>query len=416
MDEGPIAGYAGGSAPSYPPARARARTNRSTDDEDLEYRLAIEASKNEAEEDRKRRDGKSKTSSTADNDDDLAKAMKLSKEEEELRRRELENQNANSLFDDTSAQPQATGWNQGYQQQNAVDWFGNPMEQQQQQQQPQSTGYLNNAYSQAGGVQSQATGYQSNFGYNGYQQVQQNPYDQAQFQQPQQTSYMQPQQTAFAMSNPYNQQPSAFAQDQGPMQAAGSHNPWSSNAEGDTLKPQPTGSNNPFGASFGRQQPAQKQQQQQQQPTLSTLSEQRAHTSFPSSYGQASSISQQQTAQQQRTQNPQHAHLNALLSSGEGQDTFGNTGNMRIPAQHTAPGTFINSAGSGLNRLQHNQTGANPYLQSQYTGMPMQSQMMPAQTGPAGGYGAGGGYGSTNPFGQRAVSQPQPQGGSLIDF
>lgn len=413
LDDGPIAGYAGGSDANNPPPRVRARTNRSNDDDDLEYRLAIEASKNEAEEDRKRREAKIRTTaSTAngDNDDDLAKALKLSREEEELRKRELEEQNAASLFDDAPAQSQATGWNQGYQQQGAVDWFGNPVEQQQ----PQSTGYLNNAYAQQPGLQSQPTGFQNPYAYNPYQQPMQTGFDQSQYQQ--QPAYMQPQQTAFTMNNPYNQQPmqqpqQQQQQQQQPVQQPGSHNPWASNSSADSLRPQPTGSNNPFGSSFGRPPPAQKQQT----PTLSTLSEQRAQTDFSQAYNPQPSFASQQ-ATQQKPQNPQYAHLNALLASGEGQDTFGNTGNMRIPAQHTAPGTFVNSAGAGLNRLQANQTGmANPYLQSQYTGMPMQSSMMPAQTGPAGGFG-GASYGSTNPFGQRSVSQPHPQGGSLIDL
>jgi hypothetical protein len=42
---------------------------------------------------------------------------------EDLRKRELEESNAQSLFDDTPAQVQPTGYNQGYQQQGAVDWL-----------------------------------------------------------------------------------------------------------------------------------------------------------------------------------------------------------------------------------------------------------------------------------------------------
>jgi len=102
--------------------------------------------------------------------------------------------------------------------------------------------------------------------------------------------------------------------------------------------------------------------------------------------------------------------LNAMLASGEGQDTFGNVGNLRIPAQHTAPGTFINSAGSGINRLEAARTGTNPFLQSQFTGMPQ--QQFPAQTGPVG-------PASSNPFGRPQQQQQQQQGGqggSLIDL
>merc|ERR1711939_669509 len=124
-----------------------------------------------------------------------------------------------------------------------------------------------------------------------------------------------------------------------------------------------------------------------------------------------------------KEQDPHHARLNALLSSGDGMDTFGNTGEMRIPAQHTAPGTFVNSAGAGLGRLTGQQTGTNPFLQNQYTGMPQTQygaagHQIPAATGPAGmSNGFGGGYQqqNANPFGQRP-QQNNGQGGDLIQF
>lgn len=108
-------------------------------------------------------------------------------------------------------------------------------------------------------------------------------------------------------------------------------------------------------------------------------------------------------------------------------DTFGNTGDLRIPSQHTAPGTFVNSSGQGLNKLHSTQTGNNPFFSQQFTGGPnmqqqggfgQQSRMAPAQTGPAGAFG-----GSpfvqqnNNPFGAQQQHQGQPQaGGSLIDL
>lgn len=397
----PPAAHAGSSG--TPKRNKEDRRSRQTDEDDLEFRLAIEASKNEAEEDRRRRDRN--TAPSVDSDDDLAKALKLSKEEEELRRKELEQNNAISLFDDAPAQPsqpQATGWNQGYQQQSAVDWFGNPVDQQQ----PQSTGFLNNAYAQPAGFQPQQTGLQNPYGYNPYQQPQQTGFDTSQYQQ-QQAQYLQPQQTSFNMNNPYSQQMGGFGdqsqqqplEQQNTMQP-GSHNPWASNSDGmDSLKAQPTGSNNPFAAQVSRPQ----QSQASRVPTLNTLQEQKTQAAF-------NSFQPQQTAQ--APQNPHHAQLNALLASGEGQDTFGNVGNMRIPAQHTAPSTFVNSSGQGLNKLHMNQTGANPFLHNQFTGMPaQQTPMMSAQTG----------YGSSNPFGgqqpqqQRQGGQHQ-QSGSLIDL
>ena len=434
IDEyGPQGSGFGNGEISQPQRRRPERRKQGTDEEDAEYRLAIEASKYEAEEDRKRRN----TNATPAADDDLAKAIKLSKEEEELRRRELEESNAASLFDDTpgpSQQPQPTGYNQGYQQQGAVDWLGNPVDQQAQQQQPQSTGYLNNAYSQPTGMQNQQTGYQNGF------QPQQTGFDQPQFQQqqpnylqPQQT--MQPQQTAFDNSNnPYGQQQNQFGnqfqqqpqptQQQGIQPQPGSHNPWATNQQSnyDALKPMPTGSNNPFASAR-----PQVQQQQTSPPTLSSLAEQKATTQFNSqpSYNPISNYQvPQQTATPQKPQNPQHERLNALLASGDGMDTFGNTGDLRIPAQHTAPGTFVTNSGQGLNKLHATQTGNNPFFNQQFTGGPnaqaqggfgQQNRMAPAQTGPAGGFGSSPfGQQNNNPFG--APQQHQPQGGSLIDL
>ena len=424
---GPQGGF--GADTSTPPRRKPERRKQGTDEEDAEYRLAIEASKYQEEEDRKRRN----TTAQPATDDDLAKAIKLSKEEEELRRRELEESNAASLFDDTPApssqQPQYTGFNQGYQQQGAVDWYGNPVDQQPQQ--PQSTGYLNSAYSQPTGFQPQQTGFQNGF------QPQQTGFDQPQFQQqqpnylqPQQT--IQPQQTAFDnLNNPYVPQPTGFQiQQEQPQPTAGSHNPWATNhqTQHDTLHPMPTGSNNPFAAA----RPQVQQQQQSSPPTLSSLAEQKATTNFntQSSYNPIANYqSPQQTATQQKPMNPQHERLNALLASGEGMDTFGNTGDLRIPSQHTAPGTFVNSAGQGLNKLHVNQTGNNPFFnQQQFTGGPQQpaqggfgqSRMAPAQTGPAGINGFGGspfGQPNNNPFGAQQAHQGQAQGGgSLIDL
>lgn len=406
-----------------PRRRERRNPNHSNEDDDLEYRLALEASKNEAEEEQRRR---GHTSTPAADDDDLAKAIKLSREEEERRRRELEDNNASSLFDDTptqTTQPQATGWNHGYQQQGAVDWFGNPVEAQQQQ--AQSTGFLNNAYAQPAGFQNQHTGFSNGYGYNNFQQSQQTGFDQSQFQQPQQQAFIQPQQTAFNMNNPYAQQTNGFQpqqqqvkQQEPPPQQPGSLNPWATHSNStDNLKPQPTGSNNPFASSFNRPQTS---SAAQRAPSLQTLQEQRTQTQFsqPFSPSNSSPFSAQPTAQPQpqpqqfrpqtqKEQNPHHANLNQLLASGDGQDTFGNTGDLRIPAQHTAPGTFVNSAGSGINRLPTNPTGSNPFFQPQATG----AGVAPMQTGPA-----GTGYGSTNPFGTQQRQGGQAGGGSLIDL
>jgi epsin len=388
------------------------------DEEDAEYKLAIEASKYQEEEDRRKRESRN---GVEDDDDDLAKAIKLSKEEEERRRRELEESNATSLFDvdEPAQQPQPTGYNQGYQQGSAVDFFANPIDQQ-----PQPTGYNAAAYP---GYQTQPTGYQNGYS-NGFgtqptgfaqQPTGFDMYGQQQMQQP---SFQQ-QPTGY---NPYAQQQIQSPMQQEPIAQAGSNNPWATNNPQSSalsaMKPMPTGSNNPFAQQQARQQTF----QAPPMPTLGSLPEQKTLSTFnqqPSfnqpSFGQSSSpFAQQPTATQQQPQrevSEHEARLNALLSSGDGMDTFGNTGNLRIPAQHTAPGTFVNSAGSGLNRLNAEQTGNNPFLRQQFTGMPQVSyqQQMPAATGPAGmGMGGfGGGQGSSN-----RPQQQQSGQGDLIQF
>ena len=428
---------------AQPQRRRPAQRPQREDEEDAEYKLAIEASKYEAEEEQKRR---ARNSVAAPDDDDLAKAIKLSKEEEELRRKELEESNASSLFDDapgpSSQQPQYTGYNQGYQQQGAVDWFGNPVDQQAQQtQQPQNTGYLNNVYNQPTGLQGQTTGFQNGF------QPQQTGFEQSQYQ-PQQPNYfgqqqpnIQPQQTAFNnVNNPYGQPQNDFGnqfqqqQQQVSSPQAGNHNPWAANQQQpDALKPATTGSNNPFASSFNRPQP---QHQQTSPPSLNTIAEQKTATQFnQSSYNPIANYqSPQGPPTPQKDNNPQHARLNALLANGEGMDTFGNTGDLRIPAQHTAPGTFVSSSGQGLSRLHSAQTGNNPFFNhQQFTGGPQQqsaqsgfgasppqNRMIPAQTGPANMSGFGNspfGQSSNNPFGAAPPHQgQQQQSGSLIDL
>lgn len=405
------------SGPSQPQRRnTHPNRNQGPSDEDLQVAEVMELSKREAEEQaRKQRQAQA----SDERDPEFERAIKLSQEEADLRKRQLEEQNAASLFDDTPepapAQTQPTGYNQGYQQQPAVDWFGNPL-----QQQPQSTGFLNNQYAQP-----QPTGFQNGFS-NGFQPAQPTGYDQF-GQQPflQQQSTIQPQQTAFQTNNPYGVQPSpdlfGAQSPQQPTLQPGHNNPWATQPQAaDVLRPLPTGSNNPF---------AQKTQQPSPspfarpstQPSLGTLYESQPTAQFAQPTPQFTqptqpnpitnySTPQPSFQQQQRPPaNPQHAKLNALLASGEGQDTFGNTGDLRIPAQHTAPGAFVNSAGQGFDRLRAAQTGTNPFFSSQATGY----AQAPAQGGSTGGYGGAYGQQNGNPFGGRPAGQ---QNGSLIDL
>ncbi|OTB03613.1 hypothetical protein M426DRAFT_12331 [Hypoxylon sp. CI-4A] len=411
------------------PAQRRQRPRRHSDDEDdAEYKLAIEASKYQEEEDRKKR----ASHPGGEDDDDLAKAIKLSKEEEERRRRELEENNASSLFDDDpqpSNVPQPTGMNMGYQQGSNVDWLGNPIDQnqmmqQQQQQQQQPTGYVNNAYTGYpangysngfnNGFQPQPTGMYDPYGQQNNNFLQPQPQQQQQQQLP-----MQP--TGY---NPYAQQPQ-FQQPQPtaspePAVQSGSNNPWASNNnQAQSLKPTPTGSNNPFATGFGRPQTA----KTPTMPTLSSLQalpEQKSLQTFtPPPQPQQQLQPQPSFNQTQQPQKPMSEHeqrLNALLASGDGMDTFGNTGDLRIPAQHTAPGTFVNSAGANAQRLTAEATGSNPFLRQQFTGMPTVSYgqpQMPAATGPVSMNGYGGG---SNPFAARPQQQQNNQGQDLIQF
>ena len=422
------------------PRRASTGNQKSrTDDDDAEYRLAIEASKYLAEEEKRRQQSKEH-----ETDEELEKAIKLSKEEEELRRKELERANAESLFDDLTptATPAPTAitqapqqhifqqqplYQQNYAQGQAVDFWGNPTSTQFQQ--PQSTGYLDNLYSQQTFQQQPAFQQQPTFQQQStfqqqptfqhqptglYQQSQSTGFDQfhpAGFDKP---SIFSSQQTGFANANPYSvpmiTQPTGYLQ-------PGMNNPYANNAQQiEALKPMPTGSNNPFAQFSKPQSPT-----RTGAPSLGMLQEQKQQQALPPSFG---GFPTSATPISSKPDDPHHARLNALLSTGNdnGLDTFGNVGNLRIPAQHTAPGIFINSAGQGTQRLAPQPTGTNPFFTNQ-TGAELQpptNRLIPAHTGPAvmGMNGFGSGLGQTptnNPFGGFPQQQTQQQN-SLIDL
>lgn len=382
-----------------------------TEEDDAEYRLALEASKHQEEEDRRKRSARD---NSLDGDDDLAKAIKLSKEEDERRRRELEESNAASLFDDTpgpSTLPQPTGFNNGYQQGNQVDWFANQVDPNQLQ--SQQTGFVGNAYTgfqqpqQQQQQQQQPTGFANNYtGFNN-QPTGIDPYGQQNLQtfQAQPTGY-----------NPYLQQQQTVQQqlpspiNDGSSLQPGSHNPWATNQQQQTpLKATPTGSNNPFATFNNRPSSA--------RPTMNSLGslpEQKTLSSFNQPQPQLqthSSFSVPASNMQNNNLNEHESKLNSLLATGDGMDTFGNTGSLRIPAQHTAPGTFVNSAGSGVARINAEATGNNPFLRQQFTGMPTVSYGQPSHvTGPAGMNGP-----NNNPFAGQQQQQPT-QNQDLIQF
>ena len=378
MNPGRRTNTLGSPVTDHPPRR---RTSRRENTEDEEMRRAIEESKRQADEDERKR-----LAALGETDEDIAKAIKASKEDEELRRSRLENQNANLLFDDSWDQPaqQPSQQQPVYQQQQQVDFWGNPVDMNAQQQQQQSTGYLTNVYSQPTGFL------------------------------PQQTGYLQPQQTAtdgfnagFPTNNPYmqSQPPQQFAQQTGfpspPVQSTMSNNPYAQQTP-EPLQPMPTGSNNPF-AQISTS-PSPQQSRPSFAPSLSTLSEQQPQ--YPTS------LSPQNTSfsTPQKQQSAHQNKLDFLLSQGNpmGQDTFGNTGELRVPAHYQRTG-YINSSGQGLRPSMTgvpSQQPNNPFFTGQQSG-----QVRPltqSSTGPA--------YAQQSPFGQYGQQNQQGQTGSLIDI
>lgn len=387
----------------------RRNTRRGDDENDDDMRRAIEESRRQADEDEKKR------KAGVGEDDDIAKAIKLSKEEEELRQSRLEDQNANSLFDEgwdqPAPQPQLV-----YQQQQQVDLWGNPVDNSAELQQQQSTGYLQNVYSQPTGfLPQQQPGFM-----------------------PQQTGFLQPQSasTNGFSNNPYAQATPQFSPQQtgfqsGPSaQSALSNNPYAASQQQqqqqpEALQPMPTGSNNPFaqfGTSFNQQQS--QQQRPAFSPSLSSLSEQAQAQPQPQQKYQSTlspqnsfSSSTPSFSTPQKQQSSHQNKLEFLLAQGNpmGQDTFGNTGETRVPAHYNRTG-FVNSAGQGLRPSVtgvSNQQPNNPFFAGQQQPGGGVRPLTQSSTGPAFAGGQGFAQGS---FGQYGGQNQQGQTGSLIDF
>lgn len=176
-------------------------------------------------------------------------------------------------------------------------------------------------------------------------------------------------------------------------------------------------------AQFQQQQQLQEQQylasmQQQQQAMSNNPFAKSEQSSSSPKRNQLVAASSPQQLQQQKQQEPliqnrtgnqsmtdKYSKLNELLATGTGIDTFGNVGEARIPAQHTKTGTFINSQGTGYRQVSDD-PNHNPFLNSQYTGLPSTS-VVPTQTG----------YG----FGNQSQQQSQNNGSNnrgytLIDL
>lgn len=373
--------------PTPRPRRQRTRSNLydspPTYQNDLEK--ALEESRITAQEDELRRN---EMAQYDDDDPDFQAALQLSKEEEELKQlQELQKQQ--QLQSQLQMPPQ--------QQAAYYDIFGNPISQDE---------YLQYQYQQD---QEQAMAQQR---WLDQQQEQQQLAEQQYFQQEQQAAAaaaLQQQQTAANMQQQQQQQqqPANFQQ----ALPTGSNNPFSM----DNLERQKQEQQH---AQLQRQQEEARQQQEQlklqqlqrQQQEQAQLQQQRQQQEaqlqqqMQQQEAQLQQQRQQQEAQlqqqrlqeqaqlQQQQQQPltqtrtgnqsisdKYNDLNVLLATGTGADTFGNTGESRIPAQHTKTGTFINSQGTGYKQVV-NEPKNNPFLNSQYTGLPSTS-IVPTQTG-----------------------------------
>lgn len=290
-------------------AEEERRANRRNNEEE-ELRKAIEESKRMAKEEQDR------IRAEAKNEEELQRALQLSRDEEEKRIKELEAKTQNALFDD--------------------DWnlVSNPPNQYAQQQQAGMWGNPNTMY-----MQQQYTSYNPYF----FQQQQIQAEQEAEYQrQMQMQAAAQQYQQMMAQQQPQQQQ-------QQPLQ------------------PQPTafGSKNPFAFSQPQQQPMQPQQTsfqvQQQPPPQSSVPVADLLGGQEPEATLAPQKQKQQIPKIKTSSNPRYAELNRLLASGEGIDTFGNIGDMRLG--HSANRT-VASQPTGATSLNGQPTGSNPFFRT----------------------------------------------------
>ncbi|SCV99794.1 LAFE_0B02652g1_1 [Lachancea fermentati] len=325
--------------------KSRRRRDPDTFDDDLQR--ALEESRLTAEQEEQER--RMRMGEMADDEDDLQTALQLSKEEEELRRlRELQQQQQ-------LQQAQAQMFPQ-QQQAMYYDIFGNPISAEE--------------YMQ----------YQ--------QQLAEQQYQQQQYQQLAQQQALAAQQQYLAEQQALAQQ-QAFAQQQYMQQQF-------------TQQPLATGSNNPFALGSQGKTGNAAPKPAATSPAISAP----APAPAPAVSSPQKPLTQTRTGNQSITD--KYSALNTLLATGTGIDTFGNTGDTRVPAQHTKTGNFINSQGTGYRQV-GDQPKHNPFLGTQYTGLPS-SSIVPSYTG----------YGFGNQGGQTQQSNNQQnnadQGFSLIDL
>ncbi|AET39749.1 epsin Ecym_4731 [Eremothecium cymbalariae DBVPG len=348
---------------------------------DPDLKRALEESRITAEEEERRR----KLAEKTEDAEELQAALQLSKEEEELRKlRELQQQREQQMAFWQQQQVQQVQYQQ---QPMYYDIFGNPITLEE---------YLQYQQQQEQAQQQQLAQQQLLAQQLAEQQASADYYAQQQF-------LAQQRQMA---EQQYLAQKQYLSQQQQPLQS-GVNNPFSLNnmhkLESENYeKTASTSFGSPPGGTAGRSSSSTPlQQQPPQKPFPQTQ---------PPSQSQSQPQSQPQQLQATRTGNQsisdKYGELNALLATGTGIDTFGNTGQARISSQHTKTETFINSHGTGFKQVSNEPPKHNPFLTTQYTGLPS-TNIVPSHTG----YG----FGNASSF-QQTASKPNDQGMSLIDL
>ncbi|KAG0262268.1 hypothetical protein BGZ95_004055 [Linnemannia exigua] len=312
-------------------------------DEERDLQRALEES---------RRMAQVENTSRNSEDDDLKKALELSKKEEQDRIKTVEKYNELSLTEDWEADSKPVN---RYEQQNNTDFFGNDFGGQNNNSNNFDAFSPINEYgnSNNGFLQQQATGFNNN----PYLQFQQQQLQQQQMQQQQlmqqqmmQQQLQQQQQMAFlnTMNNPYQQQ--LMPQMTGAPNL-GSNNPFSAFAQKPAMTGQPTGMNGMNGFNNSNNNSNSNGLHNGASSSNNPLGDlaflQNSMTGMPAT-------SQPAAVKASNPNDEKYAHLAMALSNrDDGMDTFGNTGQLRIPS-HT-------SFGLGNRGANANGVAANPF-------------------------------------------------------
>ncbi|SMN19881.1 similar to Saccharomyces cerevisiae YDL161W ENT1 Epsin-like protein involved in endocytosis and actin patch assembly and functionally redundant with Ent2p [Maudiozyma saulgeensis] len=358
--------------------------NNNNNNMDDDLRKAIEESKLTVQEDEERR---RQLASYDDEDPEFQAALQLSKEEEELKN--LQDMQKLHQQQYQLQQQQTTNNNNTIMANGYFDIFGNPIS---------ADEY--NQYQQQQNLWEQQQQEQQRIAHEQYmaqqQEQEQQKIAQEQYMAHQQQLQFQQQQQMQQMQQMQQQQANAAYQQ--PL-VTGSNNPFAL----DNLNTPVLANNN----NISNQQQNIVQPSFNDRPDLTLNQQNMQQTQIPPPQSMQNQVSpppqQQQPLKQTRTGNEEitqkYSQLNTMLANGTGIDTFGNTGEQRIPAQHTATGTFINSQGTGY-RQETNEPKNNPFLNSQYTGLPS-SGIVPLHTG----YG----FGNQGPQDNQPTQQQQQQ-------